>query len=308
MSALGICYELLTLTLYIVTHAVRELYYFITRSRPCAKLEKESVLITGSAQGMGAVYARQLAELGNTVHCVDIQCTLNESMVQGLREAGHKAYSYTADITDWTSLQQLKEEVEANDGPVTVLINNAGICMGRSLIDLTPTQIARTLNVNLLSQFLVTKTFLPSMLAARYGYIINMASTAGYLAGCQVSDYCASKYGSVGFSECLLEELQGTGVHCTFVCPFYTTSGMFEGLRVRFSSLFPALSTEYVVSSAIQGMRQKEACVMAPGVFWVLVACKGLIPRAVFDRVCEFLGRKDVMTEFRGRGTAEEIK
>lgn len=308
MSAVGVLCEVLNLVLYTLIHIVTEFYYFLTRSRPLAKLQNERVLITGSAQGMGAVYARQLAELGNTVHCVDIQCTLNESMVQGLTDAGHKAYSYTADITDWASLQQLKKKIEANDSPVTVLINNAGICMGRSLIELTPTQIARTLNVNLLSQFLVTKTFLPSMLAAQYGYIVNMASTAGYLAGSKVSDYCASKYGSVGFSECLLEELQGTGVHCTFVCPFYTTSGMFEGLKVRFSWMFPALSTEYVVSNAIQGMRQHQACVMAPYVFWVLVACKGLLPRAVFDKVCEFLGRRDVMTQFKGRGTAEQVK
>ena len=51
-----------------------------------------------------------------------------------------------------------------------------------------------------------------------------------------------------------------------------------------------------------------QACVMAPYVFWVLVACKGLLPRAVFDKVCEFLGRRDVMTQFKGRGTAEQVK
>lgn len=303
-----VIYELVCLVLTIVHYYAREVVYMILRNRPQKKINAESVLITGSAQGMGAVYARKFAELGNVCHCVDVATEMNEKMVEGLKAQGFEAYSYTCDISNWEALQVLKSQVEENGKPITYLINNAGICMGKLFADLSPGQIKRTLEVNLLSQFLCTKTFLPDMVAKDYGHVVNMASTAGYFASQKVTDYSASKYGSVGFSECLIQELASTNIKVTFICPFFTLSGMFEGFEVRFPFLFPSLTPEQVITKAMLAIKEDQVIMMCPNIFYILLAFKGITPRPIFDKICVFLGSKNTLSNFTGRGTADIVK
>jgi len=303
-----IIYELICLVVTIVLYYAKEIMYMVLRNRPQKKINNESVLITGSAQGMGAVYAQKFAEMGNVCHCVDVATEMNEKMVEGLKAQGFEAYSYTCDISNWESLQVLKGQVEENGKPITYLINNAGICMGKMFDDLTPGQIKRTLEVNLLSQFLATKTFLPDMVNKNYGHVVNMASTAGYFASQKVTDYSASKYGSVGFSECLIQELAPTSVKVTFICPFFTLSGMFEGFEVRFPFLFPSLTPEQVITKAMLAIKEDQVIMMCPNIFYILLAFKGITPRPIFDKICVFLGSKNTLSNFTGRGTADLVK
>jgi len=304
----GVIFELLCLIGKIVVYYAREITYAILRNRPQKKINGESVLITGSAQGMGAVYARKFAELGNVCHCVDVSTEMNEKMVEGLKAQGYEAYSYTCDISNWEAIQVLKSQVEENGKPITYLINNAGICMGINFDELTPGQIKKTLEVNLLSQFFCTKTFLPDMVAKNYGHVVNMASTAGYIPSTRVTDYSASKYGSVGFSECLIQELAATDVKVTFICPFFTASGMFEGFNVRFPLIMPSSTPEEVITKAMRAIHEDQVIMMCPNIFYLLVAFKGLTPRPIFDDICVFLGSKNTLTNFTGRREAEKVK
>ena len=99
------------LTWFIVKYFLVEIFYFIFRCRPKKDIKGQHVLITGSAQGIGAMFALKFAEIGNTVHCVDIMEDLNNKMVEGLKMKGLSAFAYTCDITNWESLSNLKQEI-----------------------------------------------------------------------------------------------------------------------------------------------------------------------------------------------------
>ena len=82
-----------------------------------------------------------------------------------------------------------------------------------------------------------TKAFLPSMLENNHGHVVTIASSAGLFGVCGLCDYCASKFGAVGFDESLMMELRAmkkTGVHTTVVCPFFINTGMFDGVKTRY--------------------------------------------------------------------------
>lgn len=85
------------------------------------------------------------------------------------------------------------------------------------------------------------KAFLPDMMERNHGHIVNIASSAGLVGVTGLADYCASKFAAVGFDESLrfeLEYLKKDGIHTTVVCPFFINTGMFEGAKTRFVSLF----------------------------------------------------------------------
>jgi len=293
--------DVLGLVLFLLLLIIKELYYAVFRTRPRKRIVGERVLITGTAQGMGALYAQRFAEMGNIVHCVDMQHKLNADVVANITAAGHTAFAYTCDITDWAAVQALKEEIHANCAEdVTYVINNAGIVQGKPWLELSPEQIERTLRVNTLSQFYVTKTFLPSILAKNHGHIVNIASVAGIFVIQNLTDYCASKFASIGFSQCLQQQFVGTNVHCTVICPSHTLSGMFDGLYMRFQGLMPSLTTEQVVDRAILAIRENRDFLVTPSVFYYLQLLAGVTPKPFTDEICRFLGTANCMNNFNG--------
>lgn len=293
--------DLLGLVLFLLLLIIKELYYAVFRTRPRKTIRGERVLITGTAQGMGALYAHRFAEMGNIVHCVDMQHALNQEVVNAIRAKGHTAYAYTYDITNWQAVQTLKEEIASNCADsVTYIINNAGIVQGKPWLELSPEQIERTLKVNTLSQFYITKTFLPSIIANDHGHVVNVASVAGIFVIQNLTDYCASKFASIGFSQCLQQEFAGTNVHCTVICPSHTLSGMFDGLYMRFQGLMPSLTTEQVVDRAILAVRENRDFLVTPSVFYYLQLIAGVAPKPFTDKVCQFLGTANCMNKFNG--------
>ena len=230
-----------------------------------------------------------------------MQHTLNQEVVSAIRAKGHTAYSYTCDITNWQAVQTLKTEIAANcPQDVTYIINNAGIVQGKPWLELSPEQIERTLKVNTLSQFYITKTFLPSMIAADHGHVVNVASVAGIFVIQNLTDYCASKFASIGFSQCLQQEFAGTNLHCTVICPSHTLSGMFDGLYMRFQSFMPSLTTEQVVDRAILAVRENRDFLVTPPVFYYLQLLAGVVPKPFVDKICQFLGTANCMNNFNG--------
>ena len=135
------------------------------------------------------------------------------------------------------------EETRAAAGGVDVLINNAGVVSGRSLLDIPDEKIEATFAVNTLSLFWVTKAVLPDMLRRGEGHIVTIASASGLIGVAKLSDYAASKWAAVGFDESLRAELRQTapGVRTTVVCPCYIDTGMFRGVKSRFPLLLPIL-------------------------------------------------------------------
>ena len=300
---LGIIGELLELLLFIVTYYVTEIVYFVCRSRPRKSFAGQSVLVTGGARGMGALYCWRFAEMGCTVHCVDVDEAATNALVGELTAAKYTAHGYVCDVRDWDKLTKLKENVEQNTpSGVDLLINNAGVYIGKSLLDLTPKQIAFTLDVNLLGQMYVTKQFLPGMKKRGLGHIVNIASIAGYLYATNGSDYSASKTGSVGFSECLQLELADSDIKVTFVCPWAVRTPLIEGIHIKVDKMFPMMEPERVVNEVILGAREDKERIFVPSHIQGMYVLKTSLPAKVFDAIGVITGSNEcIKDDFKGR-------
>merc|ERR1712216_923275 len=128
----------------------------------------------------------------------------------------------------------------------------------------------KTLEVNTLAHFYTVKVFLPDMIKQNSGHIVTIASVAGHIGVCGLGDYCASKFGAIGFDESLRMELKynNYNIKTTGICPYYMDSPMFAGVKPSILSfMIPLLKPSYVARRIVYAIRQNEEMVIIP---WTL--------------------------------------
>ncbi len=258
-------------------------------------------LITGAASGLGLLMARKLAAGGAHVILWDLNAAGLETARRDLEAAGRSVESDVCDLSSREAIEAAAARVLAR-GPVDILINNAGVVTGKSLLDASPREIELTFDVNVLALFWTTRAFLPGMLARNSGHVVTIASAAGIVGIAKMTDYCASKHAAVGFDESLRLELrrQGSKVTTTVVCPFYISTGMFAGVRTRFPAILPILDPERVTDQIVDAIRRNRRRLILPSV--VRTTWLGrLLPVPAFDAIMEFLGLNHSMDQFTGR-------
>ena len=117
----------------------------------------EIVLITGAGSGLGRLMALRFASLGSIVVCVDINKQANEATVNEIKSKDQKAFSFTCDCSSKDDIYRVADEIKANVGDVTILINNAGIVSGKKFLECSDNLIQKTFEVNTLAHFWVRK-------------------------------------------------------------------------------------------------------------------------------------------------------
>jgi all-trans-retinol dehydrogenase (NAD+) len=268
-----------------------------------SKISGSTAVITGAASGMGKLLTEQLAARGARVVLWDLDEGALERALADLHRRGHSdARGFRCDVGDARTVAEVAAKTGSEVGPCDILVNNAGIVSGASLVDLTPEKIERTFRVNTLSLFWTTKAFLPAMIARGRGHIVNIASASGLIGVAKLSDYAASKWAAIGFDESLRVELRKTApaIKTTVVCPYYVDTGMFHGVRSRFSFLLPILKPETVVRKVVRAIeRDKPRVTMPPLVH--LVPSMRLLPVPMMDAIADALGVNSSMDEFVGR-------
>jgi all-trans-retinol dehydrogenase (NAD+) len=268
-------------------------------------ISSKHVLITGSARGIGRRLAEKMSALGAHVSMWDMDEACLAGAAAGITAGGGLVREYCCDVSDRAAVDRLATQTIAEGGPVDIVVNNAGVVSGRPLLELTPEQIERTLKVNVLALFWVTRAFLPAMIERGGGHIVTVASAAGLIGVPRQTDYGASKHAAVGFDESLRMELRRSapGVMTTVVCPSYIDTGMFAGVTTRFPLLLPILKEEKVADAIVRAIQLNRRRVMMP--FMVrTVPLMRLLPVSAFDWVADFLGIAGAMDEFVGRGPA----
>ncbi|KGL81437.1 Retinol dehydrogenase 10, partial [Tinamus guttatus] len=228
------------LELFVVTFKV--LWAFVLAAakwlvRPKEKSVAGQVcLITGAGSGLGRLFALEFARRRALLVLWDINTRSNEETA-GMEAPPHsnlQVYTYTCDVGKRENVYLTAERVRKEVGEVSVLVNNAGVVSGHHLLECPDELIERTMMVNCHAHFWTTKAFLPKMLEMNHGHIVTVASSLGLFSTAGVEDYCASKFGAVGFHESLSHELKAAekdGIKTTLVCPYLVDTGMFRGCR-----------------------------------------------------------------------------
>jgi all-trans-retinol dehydrogenase (NAD+) len=259
-------------------------------------------LITGAASGIGRLLATELGRAGGRLVLWDIDARRLGEVRDELRAEGCEVKSYACDLTRREDIESVAAKTLEECGPVDILVNNAGVVSGKNLLEISAHEIERTFQVNTLALFWTTKAFLPGMLERDRGHIVTIASAAGLAGTSKLTDYCSSKFAAVGFDESLRVELkrQNSRVVTTVVCPFYTDTGMFDGVQTRFPWLLPILDPQYVVKRTVTAIKKDRRRLVMPRFVYTGWPSR-LLPVDWYDALMDFFGISHSMDDFRGR-------
>lgn len=192
-----------------------------TTSRPLA-------LITGASSGIGAELAREHAAAGGDLILVARSREPMEKLADELlAECGATSTIFVKDLARCGAGEELYAEVKALGLTVDYLVNNAGFGGHGHFKDRTLEEDSDMVHLNIVTLMVLTKKFLPEMLARNSGRILNVGSVAGFVPGPLQAVYYATKAFVNNFTEALANELQGTKVTATVLCPGLTDSGFF---------------------------------------------------------------------------------
>jgi len=190
-------------------------------------LSGASALVTGGSRGIGRAIALRLAKLGARVAiCGRSQAALDETLGM-LRDVGKNpdgnfgatAHAQVADVSSASEVAALIANTESAIGPISILVNNAGIGSFGPVLEQSEATWDTLLDTNLKSVFLVSRAVAPGMIARGAGDIINISSLAGLNAFAGGAIYCASKWGLQGLTACMAEDLRAHGIRVSVVCP-----------------------------------------------------------------------------------------
>ncbi|MFI3280940.1 MAG: SDR family NAD(P)-dependent oxidoreductase [Rikenellaceae bacterium] len=262
-----------------------------------SKFNDKKVLITGGCSGIGLIMARKSLERGaSRVIIWDINQKAIDAVVEELSKIG-AIEGYCVDISSSEAVLNTASEV----GPIDILINNAGIVVGKSFADHSIAEIDRTININTSGAMYVTKAFLGGMITTNQGHICNIASSAGYVANPNMSVYAASKWAVVGWSDSVRIELKRSksAVRITTIMPYFINTGMFDGVKSRIPILKPEVAAEKIIRSIEKNAKLRSIY----GILYPFTrTIQGLLPLCCFDFVADkMFGIYDTMKEFKGR-------
>ncbi|HET8921707.1 MAG TPA: SDR family NAD(P)-dependent oxidoreductase [Candidatus Acidoferrum sp.] len=188
-----------------------------TRKR--AALEDSVALVTGGSRGIGRAIAFRLASLGASVAICGRDHTALAKSADGLAESGVSVFSRVTDITGSSQIAELVAAAETALGPISILVNNAGVGLFGPAHEKTEADWDHVLDTNLKSVFLLSRAVAPSMIRRGAGDIINISSLAGKSTFAGGGIYCASKWGLMGLTGCMAEDLRNHGIRVSVICP-----------------------------------------------------------------------------------------
>lgn len=179
-----------------------------------ARLQDKVIIITGAAQGMGATHARLCIEAGAKVVLTDINAEKGQALAT---ELGSNALFIQHDVTSEQDWARVLEKTEAQFGTVNVLVNNAGITMAKSILDISLDDYRRIIDINQVSVFLGMKAVIPSMQKNQQGSIINISSINGLVGG--AIGYTDSKFAVRGMTKAAALSCAPYGIRVNSVHP-----------------------------------------------------------------------------------------
>ena len=183
------------------------------------KFRDRTVLVTGASRGIGRSIALRFGEEGARLGLVarsETQLLATASLVE---QAGARAIAIPTDIRDRAGAQAAVDKVEAELGPIDVLVNNAGVFLWRAFLDLSPEEWDLVLSTNLTGAANFCRAVLPGMVKRRRGRIVNVSSIHGMRGEANLAAHSAAKFGLIGLTQSLAREFRSHNIAVNAVCP-----------------------------------------------------------------------------------------
>lgn len=271
-------------------------------------LKGKKVVITGAASGIGSLLARCFA--GEKAKCALIDRDKRRLMEceDRLRELDADLDIYICDLSEREEVESCSKKILDDFGEIDILVNNAGVVSGGALTELDYEEIKNTLDVNLLGAIWLTRQFLPAMMERGSGHIVNIASSAGLQGVPRLTDYCASKFGLVGFSDTLRLELKAMGlkeIKVSCICPSYIGTGMFEGAKAPHLSSME--NPEVAAMKIFDAIKKQKPYLLMPWSAHLIPLVK-LLPTEVSDWIAGVFGVSSSMNDFAGSSKKKDKK
>ncbi|XP_065347527.1 short-chain dehydrogenase/reductase family 16C member 6-like [Cloeon dipterum] len=225
-------------------------------------IKNEVILVTGAGQGIGRELAFQLHSLGAKLVLWDMDGAKCEQVAKEIKSLGGTAAAFCCDVTDRQKVLELAKQAKEQVGPVTILINNAGIMPCKPLEKHSEQDIRKNFDVNIISHFWMLEAFLPDMRALGRGHVVALSSMAGICGLPNLVPYCGAKFAVRGMMEALREELRQDPkkpeIHLTTIYPFIVGTGLVHKPKIRFPTLLGIVSPKTAASSIILAMRRNQ--------------------------------------------------
>jgi len=255
-------------------------------------LHGKVVAITGGARGIGKATATQLVRAGARVAIGDLDVELARATAQ---ELGSSVTAYELDVTSRESVARFLDAVEADVGPLDVMINNAGIMPLGAFLDESDGSAERQLDINVHGVIFGMKEALPRMLARGHGHVVNLASVAGKGGFPHAATYCATKHAVIGVSEAVRQELKGTGIELTCILPAVVNTELGSGIEA--GRAVKKLEPEEVAEAILGALREPKFEVFVPASTGTISKVMALLPRRGREAIAHWLKADQILVQ-----------
>jgi len=260
----------------------------------------KTVLITGGASGIGKIMGKMVLDKGARLIIWDVDEENLKMTLEAFSRFSDKVHGMVADVAHLDQIRTWADEVIRKFGDIDILINNAGIVVGKYFHEHSPEEVRHTMTINSDAPMMIALAFLPGMLKKNIGHICNISSSAGLVSNPKMSVYCASKWALNGWSDSLRIEMNqlGKNIKVTTVTPYYIDTGMFKGVK----SIIPIIKPENAARKIIRGIEKNRIFVSMPWSVNFVRFGQGIMPIRFFDWfIGNVMGVYHTMSGFTGR-------
>lgn len=231
-------------------------------------LKGKTALITGAGKGIGKALAIALAKEGVNVGLLARTTADLEELASQLQEFDIKTAIATADVADMEAVNAAIKKLQTELGFIDILVNNAGVAYFGGFLDLEPAKFEQTIQVNLLGVYYVTRAVLPAMIEHKTGDIINISSTAGQRGAAVTSAYSASKFGLIGLSDSLMQEVRKHNIRVSTLTPSTVATELAIGLNLTDGNPDKVMQPEDLAEFIVSNLKLNRRVFVKDGGLW----------------------------------------